>query len=490
MSGAPLNVGRALAHGSAWMVGLRWAVRGLGLLSTFVLARLLSPGDFGLVAMAMVVVGLVEVFGQAGQQLALIRIPNPTRADYDSAWTLGILVGIAVTLLLWATAPLAALYFHEPRAIWLIRLLALRPLLGAFDNIGVVAFRTELRFSREFAFQILQRFGVMGVTIGGALWLRNQWALVAGILGGQVLGVVLSYALHPYRPRLSLAHVRGLLAFSGWMLLVNVAQYVHDKADEMVVGGVADAAAMGNYAVSSDAGTAPTIEIVLPATRALFPVFARISHDRQAVRAAYLDVFAAAWLISVATGVGMALVASDFVRVALGEKWLAAVPLVRLLAIAGGLYGIMHNGITVLGATGHARLSGLLSASRALLIVPALVAAGLLGGVEAIAATRTLITLAFIPGICVAIARVLPVTLADMVSRAWRPLLAAAAMAAVVPAVQAVAPDIAWLRLFLAMLAGALAYAGTVLLLWHAAGRPAGLEVAVWRQLRARGGTA
>lgn len=108
MSG--LNVGRALAHGSAWMVGLRWAMRGLGLLSTFILARLLTPADFGLVAMAMLVVGLVEVFGQAGQQLALIRIPDPVRADYDAAWTLGILIGFSVALVLWAISPLAALY--------------------------------------------------------------------------------------------------------------------------------------------------------------------------------------------------------------------------------------------------------------------------------------------------------------------------------------------------------------------------------------------
>lgn len=486
MSGAPLNVGRALAQGSAWMVGLRWAMRSIGLVSTFVLARLLSPGDFGLVAMAMVLVGLVEVFGQAGQQLALIRIAAPTRADYDSAWTLGILVGLAVALVLWLVAPLAALYFHEPRAAFMVRLLALRPLIGALDNIGVVAFRAELRFSREFAFQLLQRFGTLVVTMGCAVWLRDQRALVAGILGGQALGVALSYWLHPYRPRLSLARVRGLLAFSGWMLLVNVAQYVHDKADEMVVGGLADTAAMGRYAVSANVGTAPTIEIALPATRALFPVFARISDDRVAVRAAYLDVFAAAWLISVAAGVGMALVASDFVHVAFGAKWLAAVPLVRLLAIAGGSYGIMHNAITVLGATGHARLSGLLSASRALLIVPALVVAGLLDGVEGVAAARMLVTALFIPGICVAIARVLPVTLGDMASRAWRPFLAGLAMAAVVLPVQAAAPDIPWLRLLLAMAAGTLSYCAAVLLLWHAAGRPAGLEAALIRHVRRR----
>jgi lipopolysaccharide exporter len=473
------DIGRTLAQGSAWMVGLRWAMRGLGLLSTFVLARLLTPGDFGLVAMAMLVVGLVEVFGQAGQQLALIRIRDPVRADYDSAWTLGILAGLAVTLVLWAIAPAAAQYFHEPRAEHLIRLLALRPLLVSLDNIGVVAFRKDFRFSREFAFQVAQKLATIVVTIGVAWWLRDERALVAGLLGGPAFGVAISYLLHPYRPRLSLARARGLLAFSGWMLLVNVAQYFHDKADEFVVGGVADAAAMGRYSVAADTATAPTIEVVLPATRALFPVFARIGDDRAALRAAYLDVFAAACLISVATGLGMALVAGDFVRVALGEKWLAAIPLVRLLALAGGLYGIMHNGISVLGATGHARLGGLLAASRTLLLAPALIAAGLLGNVEAIAATRAVVTLACIPGIALAIARVLPVTSADMALRAWRPVAAGVVMTGVVLAVQAAAPDNPWARLFLGAGAGAVAYISALLALWRLAGRPGGLEAAV-----------
>jgi O-antigen/teichoic acid export membrane protein len=429
-------------------------------------------------------VGLVEVFGQAGQQLALIRIPEPSRADYDAAWTLGILVGFAVFLVSWAVAPAAAQYFHEPRVAWLIRLLALRPLLTSFDNIGVVAFRKDLRFGREFGFQVAQKLATVLVTIGCAVWLRDYRALVAGLIGGPAAGIALSYALHPYRPRPSLARVRGLLAFSGWMLLVNVAQYFHDKADEFVVGAVADASAMGRYSVAADTATAPTIEIVLPATRALFPIFARIGDDRAALRAAYLDVFAAACLISVATGLGMALVAGDFVRVALGEKWIAAIPLVRLLALGGGLYGIMHNGITVLSATGHARLSGFLSASRTLLLVPALIAAGLLGTVETIAATRAVVTLAFIPGICAAVARVLPVTAADMVSRAWRPVVAGAVMAGVVLAVQGISPGNAWVRLFLAAGAGAAAYAGAVLALWYAAGRPEGLEGAIIRKTR------
>jgi O-antigen/teichoic acid export membrane protein len=480
------GVGRSLARGGAWMIGLRWAMRCLGLLNTFILARLLSPGDFGLVAMAMLVVGLVEMLGQTGQQLALIRNPDPTRADFDSAWTLGIIIAVALTLLLWALAPFAPRYFHAPRASGLIAALALRTLVGGFDNIGVVAFRRELRFDREFRFLLLQRLATILLTVAAALWLRDARALVVGIVGGRALGVALSYALHPYRPRWCVTRIGNMLAFSGWMLAVHLAQYMHDKADEMVVGGVASPAAMGLYSVAADAATAPTVEVVLPVARALFPVFARLADDRAAVRAAYLDVFSATCLICLAVGPGVALVAQDFVALALGPRWLEAVPLVRILALAGGLYGIMQNSISVVSATGHARLTALLTGTRAALLLAALAVAALLGSLQTIAITRAALTLAFIPGIFLAVSRVLPVTAADMVLRTWRPAAAAVVMAAVVLAVHALAPAQPWLRLPLDAGAGAVAYAGMVLLLWRLSGAPPGPEAAVVAGIRRR----
>lgn len=483
------NPGRSLLRGSAWTVALRWAVRGLGLINTFVLARLLAPQDFGLVAMAMIVIGLVEVLGETGQRLALIRMPNPGRDDYDSVWTLSILVAAALTLLQWAVSPLAPLYFHAPRAEGLIQILALRTLIGGFENVGVVAFRKELRFGRDFLFQLLQRLATIAVTIACALQFRDERALVAGILCGQALGVALSYALHPYRPRWCTRRIGHMLSFSGWMLAVHVAQYVQDKADEFAVGGFGLPAAMGRYAVAADVATAPTIEVVLPVTRALFPVFARLGGDSKAVAAAYLDVFAASVTISVATGLGMALVTADFVSVALGPAWGGVVPLARILAIAGGLYGIMQTGFTVLGAIGHARLSAQLTATRATLTVLALILACLWGNIETVALTRTGVTLLFIPGMCVAMTRVMPVTLDDLLARLWRPLLAAVPMAAVVLLVQGAAPDLPWLRLLLAIAAGAAVYPAALMLLWRLAGRPAGLEAAAAGWLKSRAGS-
>src|SRR6266566_2103818 len=114
-----------IARGSGWTIAARWSVRGIGLISTIILARLLDPADFGVVAMAMVVVGFISVFSQAGQNSAVIRHANPTAEHFDTAWTMSVCGGVIVAVVLFAIAPLAGSYYHEPRVVPVIRFLAI-----------------------------------------------------------------------------------------------------------------------------------------------------------------------------------------------------------------------------------------------------------------------------------------------------------------------------------------------------------------------------
>jgi lipopolysaccharide exporter len=473
------NVNRSLIRSSAWMVALRWTLRAIGLVNTFILARLLSPEDFGLAAMAVLVIGLVEVFGQTGQILALIRHPDPKREHFDTVWTMSILIGAVITVTLWMLAPWAAGFFHEPRAVEIIEVLALRAFIGGFENIGVVAFRKDLQFSKEYGYQVAQRVITFVFTIAVALWLQSYWALVLGILAGRVVTVVISYLVHPYRPRPCLSKLAEIWSFSAWMLLVHVAQFVQEKVDEFVVGNTTDAATMGNYNVAADAATAPTVELILPASRALFPIFSRIAADRRALADAYLGVFATTAMVVCATSTGVMLVAGDFVAVLLGPRWSRAVPLVEWLAMSGAFYALMQSGITLLGASGHARTSAGLAVTRAGLTIPAIIAAAWLGSVETIAATRTLVTLAFVPGVYFALARIMPLRPVDVLTRLWRPVLSALVMAGTVTLLHPHLPALPPLRLVVEVGAGAVTYAASLLALWWLAGGPPGPERAV-----------
>ena len=480
------NVNRNLVHSSIWMVSLRWTLRGIGVVNTFILARLLMPEDFGLVAMATLVIGLVEVFGQTGQSLALIRHPNPTREHYDTVWTVSIMVGAAITVILWLLSPLSAYFFHEQRAILIVQILSIRAFIGGFENIGVVAFRKDLQFSKEFSYQVAQRIISFVATIGIALWLRSYWALVVGILGSRIITVGVSYLIHPYRPRFCLTKVYEIWSFSTWMLIVHVAQFLQDKTDEFVVGNVTNTETMGDYNVAADIATAPTIELVLPTTQALFPIFSRISGNLTALTEAYLNVFSVIAIIVCATATGVTLVAHDFVVVTLGPNWIKVVPLVEWLAMSGAFYSIMQGAITLISATGHGRLSATLAISRTLLTIPVVIAAAWFGTVETIAASRTVITALFIPGIFFALARILPLRVNDLLSRLWRPVLAACVMAITLTLCHPLWPELPQIRLFLEAGLGGVTFLGAMLILWRLAGKPPGPECATVSYLTRR----
>src|SRR3954451_25056865 len=126
-SDAPHGPGADMLRGSAWMIGLRWAMRLIGVVSTLVLARLLTPDDFGVVAIAMVVVGMFEMLGDTGQGAAIIRHRNPTRDHYDTAWTIYVAVVIALGAGIYMIAPLTNIYFHDERASLVMQCLSIRP---------------------------------------------------------------------------------------------------------------------------------------------------------------------------------------------------------------------------------------------------------------------------------------------------------------------------------------------------------------------------
>jgi lipopolysaccharide exporter len=481
LSTSPL---RQIARGSMWMVAARWGLRGVGLISTIVLARLLRPADFGVVAMAMVAMGFVRVFAETGQDLAVIRHANPTAEHFDTAWTMSVCAGFLVGLALIASAPLAGWYYHEPRVVPVIRMLALAPVIEGFNNVGVVAgFRRNLDFGNEFRFMMTRKLSVFVAVVPLALILRDYWALVWGILCGISFTAAASYWLHPYRPRFRLTKLRELWSFSGWTQFAQIGDFLGNQADQIVVGGLAGALQMGAYNVASDLATAPTNELVMPAARVAFPVYAKLLHDPARLTRSYLDVLSIVAIVALSTGVGVGLVAPDMVAVVLGPKWAAAAPLMPWLAVGGGIFGLTLSVKIMVSVTGNARLNAMCSWAFAALLLPATVVAGLRWGVVGIAAARLAVTVLFFPVMFYTLMQVIPITARQIAECLWRPALAALAMAAVVilSGTDAIAPVA--LRLVCNVALGAATFATALLALWFLAGRPEGAECMLVTQL-------
>jgi len=469
---------------SAWMIAMRWAMRGIGLISTIVIARILAPQDFGIIAMGMVVVGLLETLSFLGVDLVLIQRDDVTRAHFDTAWTISILQGLLIAAILVGAAPIAADAFSEPRVTPVIMVLALRSIIGGFENVGTISFRRDLNFAKDFRFGVYKKLVSFAITVGCALVMRNYWALAVGMVAGRLVEVALSYQLHPYRPRFSLSEWHSVWSFSKWLFILNLGYYARNRADEMVVGYLSGTTAMGQYHIGAYVATSCGEEVALPLARALFPNFARQASTPELLMQSCLRMMRIIAPVVISISFGMIAVAHDMVLVVLGEKWLGAVPIVQALALYSAIFGISHGIFTLSVAVGRVRLMAVITILQGAVLFLGCLGIGALYGVEAVAVTRTVIALVTMPILFYVMTKLGPVSLGQLVETFWRPLVASIVMVAIVWALHAPGIDAPTLRLLLDVSVGATVYALTSLLLWRVAGRPDGLERLVLRQLR------
>jgi O-antigen/teichoic acid export membrane protein len=463
------------ARGTGWLIAWRMATRLLGVASTVVLVRLLTPADFGLIALATSFTLAVEAMALIDVEDAVTRERAPTRDVYDTAFTLGLLRGLAIGGMIAALALPAARFFAEPRLAPVIFALGLGFLLDGLTNVGIVDFRRDFAFHREVQLWLAPRLLSILLALGTAWLLRSYWALVIGILSQRALRVVFSYWMHPFRPRLGLAAWRGLLL---WLSTINVASLLRDRADSILLGRLLGTAPVGIFAIGAEIAALPTTELVEPACRAAFSGFSTARNTGLDAGETWLAIIASMTLLTFPAGVGLALIASPLVQLAFGARWMAAVPLVQLLGIAGGLTAFGTIGSVLLRVHGKMRLVlGIILAGAALrvvLLVLLIPRFGLLGAGFAVALGLVFDHLLYLAMTL----RGLAIALSALLERLWRSALATAAMAAVLllsglGGQDSTSPALALLG---GVTIGAAVYIATVSALWALAGRPDGAE--------------
>lgn len=474
------SIYKHMLRGSAWAVGMRWGIRAIGLISVVILARLLSPDDFGIVATGALTIGFISGFAELGAQTLLIRDRNITDEHCNTAWTIKILQGLAIALVMILIAPVAGRYFNDDRVIGIIGVLALSAVFEGVQNIGMVLARKELDFSRDFRFHIYLRIASFFITIFLAWYLRSYWALVWGQVIASFVGVPLSYAMHPYRPRLCLVEASRYLRFASAMIPLRVGRFLNGKADALVVGGIATTAQLGLYNVASDVSAMLTKEILTPIGRGLMPNYSKLNHDPDKLAEAYCQVLGACGVIVFPFGFGLWAVAKDFVGVLLGPQWGAAVPVVEMLSLYFTLAGLMHMmSSQILVASGHERRSAILMWIRLAILVPCVAIAAETGGFGAVAPAATVAAVAAFPVIVFALTKSIPVTVMQVFMALWRPTFAAGLMALGVRFLVSGLEFSPFLNLLIAVASGAAIYFGVLLMLWTLAGQPKGLEKVV-----------
>ena len=480
------SAGADMTRGSIWMVAMRWVMRGIGTISTLVLVRLLAPSDFGVIAMAMIVVGFLEVLSQSGIDLALIRQQDSSRDDYNSAWTLQLLLSIIVALVLLASAPLAAATFEEPKLIPVIQALSIRSVFGGLQNVGIIEYRKNLNFYLDFKFNVISKSINFIVVVGCAVLLRNYWALVLGMISSQLMVLLLSYVMHSYRPRFCTRKITSLFSFSGWLVAARITRYWGSKVDEFVVGSSAGAPFMGSYHVANEISTAPTSEIAVPMGRGLYPVYAGLLGAHQVLFEHFLMVLSTVALLCIPIGFGLAAVARDAALVILGKQWQHAAFLIEYLAIFGVFYAIVRTIDVLFEVLGRVRLLAVMGLTNLVAMTVIFLVVAHNFGVESIAVARCAVGAGAVIVIIFVVTRTTSITLSAVASVLWHRFAAGLVMVAMVQILHQPALQPTIIRLTVDIGVGIFAYTAAILIFWFLRGRPQGAERAILSWLYSR----
>lgn len=473
---SPASLKHKVITGAAWMVAVKWSSRLMGLASTMVLARLLTPEDFGIVAIALGLIGIIDAFFDFGFDLALIRNRDATREDYDLVWSLRLVNMLIFGSLVALAAPLVARYAAAPEVFAVCLTMAASIALGGLRNVGTVDFQKSLDFSRLFRFQFYPRLLSVITTIVLAVIFRSYWAIVLGTLLYTLYSLVYSYVLSPFRPRLRFRGARSIWHFSRWVLLVNMTRQMFNVSDKFLLSGLVGKASLGYYNVAGSLASIVTVELLAPVGSALMPGFAKLQNEPERLRAAFAQSLAVLFALTLPAAVGTWLVAPELVRVLLGPQWEGALFLVALFGFFYMFFSLSETLSSFMAMTGLVAHSAYTGVTRTLLYFAGFYFAYHAQGLAGVVFLKILLA-----GLEVALLFELsrrhvglpPATLPRML---WRPLAACAAMVWTVTnlPLHDLASPLALLLLKSA--AGALAYVAVSLLLWVAARRPAGLE--------------
>ena len=471
------------ARGAGWVMAWRLGMRVLGLISTLVLVRLLAPADFGLMALGASFMQTIDEMMSLGTEEAVIRQRAPTRHVYNTAFTLTVLRGLVVSLLVAIAAFPAAAFFGDPRLGPVLLVVACMPLLDGLGNIGAVDFRRDLAFHKEFAIMVLPKLGGILTAIVAAVILRSYVAMLCGMMVNRILRTVMTYVMHPFRPRLSLRAWRELVGYSMWSWLLSVAVLLRDRSDSLILGRLTQPATLGFYSVGAEIAALPTTELIEPLCRASFSGFAAARHAGMAVQETYLRLMGLAALVTLPAGLGLSLVAAPLVRLALGAAWDQAVPVLQILAFAGTMMVFGQVSLHLMSA--HALLGRLV----ALTFMGAALRIGLLlllipnfGAVGAAAAIAVAIGVEQALTVAMALWR-FGIGFGALAGNVWRPVLGTAVMTAVLWTAGlgwgVTVTDNGLSQVCAAVALGVPVFACVLLGAWLAVGRPGGAEADV-----------
>ena len=325
------------------LCGMRWTTLAMvtnvsvNLGYTAIMARLLAPAAFGLIAMAYIAIRFLSYFGQLGVSPALVQKPDLSERDIRAALTLSAAINALLFALMWLLSPLAGSFFGNREVVPVLRGVSVTFLVSGLSVVSLGLMRRRLMFKQLAMVEITSYvlgYGVVGV--GSAMYGFGVWSLVFAVIGQGVTTLALSYAFirHSLRPLFAWQDIRHFLHYGGKYSVVGLLEYLGANLDSLLIGRWYGETVLGFYNRAQMLVKLPVSHVGTAITKVLFPVLSGAQADKQKMARAYV----VGWVLvgSLAASISLALVpaAADAVLTLLGARWAAAIPIVKIAALA------------------------------------------------------------------------------------------------------------------------------------------------------------
>jgi len=341
--------------GIIWSIGQQFSVKFISLFITIILARLLSPAEFGLIAMLSIFIAIGTSLMDSGLTSSLIRTRLAGQKDYSTVFFFNLLGSVTVYLLFYLSAPLIAKFYHQPALSNIVRVYGLTFIINAFFSIQNTLLTKELRFKLQTVIQI------PSVIIGGGLGIYlassgfGVWSLVYMSLTNAGISTILHWYYSNWRPRLifSKRSFKKHFHFGYKMTLSGMLDTVYQNLYTIIIGKYYAATQLGFYSRADSLSQLPVSIISTAINKVAYPMFSNISNDDLKLKLAYKKLMQQVLFWNAPILIFLAVIAEPLIVQMFTEKWLPSVPYFRILCIAGIMYPIHSYNLNILKVKGH-----------------------------------------------------------------------------------------------------------------------------------------
>lgn len=328
--------------GSGWVLLTQLGIQVASFTKSIILARILTPEDFGIFGIAILIVSILQTFSQFGTSAALIHKQDISTDDLNNAWTIQVIRGILFATILLLVAPLASEYYAEKMFLWIMISMALTVLIQGFTNIGLVVFQKQIDFRKIFTINIMSLVSDIILSISIAVAFQSVLALSVGLLVGAVSTTILSFIVHPYRPKLhfNFQGYKALLSYGKWVWFGQIIVFLITEGDDVLVAQMMGPVSLGYYRMAYFISNLPATQLTNTVGQVTFSAFSNVKFDTQQLRDIFYKTVEHLAYLTIPLSFGIYLLVPDFVVAVLGEKWSAVIPIAQILVFWGALRSI------------------------------------------------------------------------------------------------------------------------------------------------------